>query len=246
VRAGAYIRHVPAHMLRCAFLGLLSVLGWCVLLSVLWVLVLRFLPPPVTWAMAQQVHEQGSVQRSWKPWAALSPDLPLAVIASEDQLFYQHHGFDVQAMRKALDHNARGRTVRGGSTISQQVAKNVFLWPGRNYLRKGLEAWFTLLIEAFWPKERILEMYLNVAETGKGRFGAEAVAQACFRKPAAKITREQAALVAAVLPAPQRFNACKPSAYVRRRQAWVLRQMRQLGSLETLAEPTSDATAKKK
>ncbi|MBK9422390.1 MAG: monofunctional biosynthetic peptidoglycan transglycosylase [Flavobacteriales bacterium] len=204
---------------------------WSVVVCVLWVVLLRFVPPPVTWEMADQVGEQDGIARKWVPLDAISPAMPLAVIAAEDQLFFEHHGFDIEAMRKAMDHNERSKKVRGASTISQQTAKNVFLWPGRTYVRKGLEAWFTVLIEAIWSKERILEMYLNVAETGRGRFGVEATARQCFRKPASTLSREQAALIAAVLPSPRRFDACKPSAYMRRRQAWVLRQMGQLGDL---------------
>lgn len=204
---------------------------WALLICVLWVLLLRLVPPPVTWPMAEQVREQGEVERTWKPLSAISRHMPLAVIAAEDQLFFAHNGFDIEAMRKAIRHNEHSNRKRGASTISQQVAKNVFLWPGRTFLRKGLEAWFTLLVEGLWSKERILEVYLNVAETGKGRFGVEATAQRCFHRSAAKLTAPQAALIAAVLPAPRRFNACAPSAYMRKRQAWVQRQMVQLGDL---------------
>ena len=204
---------------------------WSVVVCVLWVVLLRFVPPPVTWEMADQAGEQDGIARKWVPLDAISPAMPLAVIAAEDQLFFEHHGFDIEAMRKAMDHNERSKKVRGASTISQQTAKNVFLWPGRTYVRKGLEAWFTVLIEAIWSKEHILEVYLNVAETGRGRFGVEATARQCFRKPSSTLSREQAALIAAVLPSPRRFDACKPSAYMRRRQAWVLRQMGQLGDL---------------
>lgn len=210
---------------------LLGTLFWTFVVCVLWVLVLRFVPPPVTWHMADQAKEQGSLTRKWKPLAAMPPAMPMAVVAAEDQLFFSHHGFDVEAMRKAMDHNQRNKHKRGGSTISQQTAKNVFLWPERTLLRKGLEAGFTVLIEAIWGKERILEVYLNVAETGKGRFGVEATAQACFKRPVSKLTPAQCALVAAVLPSPRRFNACAPSAYVRQRQAWIQRQMNQLGNL---------------
>ena len=213
------------------FRTLFAVAGWVVVISILWVVVLRFIPPPVTWAMVVQAKEQGGVQRTWKPLDAIAPSMPLAVIASEDQGFYGHHGFEVEAIRKALDHNERSKRKRGASTISQQTAKNVFLWPGRNFLRKGMEVWFTLLIEGFWGKERIIEVYLNVAETGKGRFGVDATAKACFKRSAAKLTSAQSALIAAVLPSPRRYNACAPSAYVKRRQAWVQRQMSQIGNL---------------
>ena len=209
---------------------------WAMFISMLWVLVLRFVPPPVTWAMATQAKEQGDMERTWVPLSKMTSDMPLAVIAAEDQKFFDHFGFDVPAMEQAMAHNDRSKRVRGASTLSQQTAKNVFLWPGRNFVRKGLEAWFTLLMETFWSKDRIVEMYLNVAETGKGSFGVEATAQHCFKRPAAKLTDAQAALIAAVLPAPRRFNACSPSAFVQRRQAWILRQMQQLGNQMDPAE----------
>ncbi|MBS1941438.1 MAG: monofunctional biosynthetic peptidoglycan transglycosylase [Bacteroidetes bacterium] len=213
-----------------------AIAGWALAISILWVLVLRAVPPPVTWAMAAQAREQGAVQRTWKPLDAMSQAMPMAAIAAEDQQFFGHHGFDIEAMQKAFEHNGRSHRVRGASTISQQTAKNVFLWPGRTFLRKGLEAWFTLLIEGLWSKERILEVYLNVAETGKGRFGAEATARACFNRSAANLTPAQCALIAAVLPAPRRYDACRPSPFVQRRQAWILRQMDQLGNLVDPAE----------
>ena len=209
----------------------LAIIAWTFLICVLWVVLLRFVPPPVTWQMAAQSKVQGNVERTWVPLSRISPAMPLAVVAAEDQKFFDHFGFDMEAMRKAMAHNDRSKRVRGASTLSQQTAKNVFLWPGRNFVRKGLEAGFTLLMETFWSKERILEMYLNVAETGKGRFGVEATAQQCFKRTAAKLTDAQAALIAAVLPAPRRFNACSPSSFVQRRQAWILRQMDQLGTL---------------
>ncbi len=217
-------------MLHKLFRTVAATAFWILVVSVIWVLVLRFLPPPVTWAMAEQVGEQGGVERTWRSWKAMPKAMSMAVIAAEDQLFFQHHGFDMEAMQKALEHNERSSRVRGASTISQQTAKNVFLWPGRTFVRKGLEAWFTLLIEGLWGKQRILEVYLNIAETGKGRFGVEATAQACFKRSIAKLTPSQCALIAAVLPAPRRYNACKPSSYVKRRQAWIQRQMRQLGN----------------
>lgn len=204
---------------------------WAMFVSVLWVLLLRFVPPPVTWAMATQANEQGGLQRTWVPLSKITSDMPLAVIAAEDQKFFDHFGFDVEAMEQAMSHNDRSKRVRGASTLSQQTAKNVFLWPGRTFLRKGLEAWFTVLMETFWSKDRILELYLNVAETGKGRFGVEATAQHCFKRSSLRITRAQAALIAAVLPSPRRWNACAPSAFVQTRQSWILRQMAQLGDL---------------
>jgi monofunctional biosynthetic peptidoglycan transglycosylase len=217
--------------------GLIGAIAfWAVVISVLWVGLLRFIPPPVTWEMAAQAQERGGIARTWKPLSGTSSAMPLAVIAAEDQKFFDHFGFDMEAMEKAMKHNGRSKRVRGASTLTQQTAKNVFLWPGRTFLRKGLEAWFTVLMEVLWSKERVLEVYLNVAETGKGRFGVEAAAQQCFRRSALRISREQAALIAAVLPSPRRWNACRPSAFVQRRQEWILRQMRQLGDLMDPAE----------
>ncbi len=166
----------------------------------------------------------------WVDMDDISPFMGLAVIAAEDQTFPRHWGFDVAAIEKALSHNQRHETrIRGASTLSQQTAKNVFLWDGRSWLRKGLEAGLTVGIETVWSKKRILTVYLNVAEFGSGVFGVEAAAQHYFHKPASKLTMSEAALLAAVLPNPIRFKADAPSGYVRSRQAWILRQMRQLG-----------------
>lgn len=166
----------------------------------------------------------------WVDMDDISPFMGLAVIAAEDQTFPRHWGFDVAAIEKALSHNQRHETrIRGASTLSQQTAKNLFLWDGRSWLRKGLEAGLTVGIETVWSKKRILTVYLNVAEFGTGVFGVEAAAQRYFHKPASKLTMPEAALLAAVLPNPIRFKADAPSGYVRSRQAWILRQMRQLG-----------------
>ncbi|WP_194207106.1 monofunctional biosynthetic peptidoglycan transglycosylase [Superficieibacter sp. 1612_C1] len=166
----------------------------------------------------------------WVDMDDISPFMGLAVIAAEDQTFPRHWGFDVAAIEKALSHNQRHETrIRGASTLSQQTAKNLFLWDGRSWLRKGLEAGLTVGIETVWSKKRILTVYLNVAEFGSGVFGVEAAAQHYFHKPASKLTMSEAALLAAVLPNPIRFKADAPSGYVRSRQAWILRQMRQLG-----------------
>ena len=209
----------------------LSTAFWFVVISILWVGLLGFIDPPVSWVMVDQAREQGHISRATVGLQDISRNLPLSVIASEDQRFMTHNGFSWDAMRKAMEKNKKGKRIKGGSTISQQTAKNVFLWPGRNYVRKGLEAWFTLLIETFWSKERILEVYLNVAEMGKGVFGAEAAAQHCFNRPASKLTSPQCALITATLPSPRRYNCSKPSAYVRNRQQWVLRQMRNVGDV---------------
>jgi monofunctional biosynthetic peptidoglycan transglycosylase len=219
--------------IRTTFRWLFAAAFWTVLVSVLWVLLLAVVDPPVTWVMAEQASEQKAFSRTWRDLDEISRDMPLAVMAAEDQKFMDHFGFDVEAIRKAMDFNERkkGRRVKGASTISQQTAKNVFCWPGRNFLRKGLEAWFTVLIEVFWSKERIIEVYLNVAETGKGCFGVEAAAQRCYGKPAARLSRSQAALIAAVLPSPRRFDCARPSGYVSRRQGWIVGQMNNLGDL---------------
>lgn len=166
----------------------------------------------------------------WVSMDEMSPWMGLAVIAAEDQKFPDHWGFDMGAIEKALAHNERNESrIRGASTLSQQTAKNLFLWDGRSWVRKGLEAGLTLGIETVWSKKRILTVYLNIAEFGEGVFGVEAAAQRYFHKPASKLTQSEAALLAAVLPNPIRFKANAPSGYVRSRQAWILRQMRQLG-----------------
>jgi monofunctional biosynthetic peptidoglycan transglycosylase len=165
----------------------------------------------------------------WVHLEQVSPHAAIAVIAAEDQRFPFHAGFDFKSIREAIRHNARSERVRGASTISQQVAKNLFLWRGRSYLRKGLEVWFTVLIEALWPKERILEVYLNIAEFGRGIYGVEAATQRYYRKPASRLTRSQAATLAAVLPNPVRLRVDKPSRYVLERRDRILGQMRALG-----------------
>ncbi|ABV15662.1 monofunctional biosynthetic peptidoglycan transglycosylase [Citrobacter koseri] len=166
----------------------------------------------------------------WAGMDAISPWMGLAVIAAEDQKFPEHWGFDVSAIEKALAHNERNENrIRGASTLSQQTAKNLFLWDGRSWLRKGLEAGLTVGLETVWSKKRILTVYLNIAEFGDGVFGVEAASQRYFNKPASRLSMSEAALLAAVLPNPLRFKANAPSGYVRSRQAWILRQMRQLG-----------------
>ena len=172
----------------------------------------------------------------WVDLSQISPNLPLAVVASEDQKFPEHWGFDVEAIEKAYALNQHSHKVRGASTISQQVAKNLFLWSGRSYFRKGLEAYFTILIEALWPKRRILEVYLNIAEFGYGTYGAEAAAQRYFHKSASRLTRTDAAALAAVLPNPERYSAVAPSRFVQQRREWILGQMQALGGPEMLEE----------
>jgi monofunctional biosynthetic peptidoglycan transglycosylase len=204
---------------------------------------LRWLNPPVSAFMAESTvaawmegDRSHVLRRDWVDLTRISPNLALAVVASEDQKFPEHWGFDVEAIEKAYALNRHSHRIRGASTISQQVAKNLFLWSGRSYFRKGLEAWFTVLIEGFWPKRRILEVYLNIAEFGDGTYGAEAAAQRFFHVPAARLTRSQAALLAAVLPNPLRFLVAAPSRYIIQRRAWILEQMQSLGGTEMLGE----------
>ena len=172
------------------------------------------------------------LQYQWVSGKKISPNASAAVIASEDQQFYQHFGFDLQSIRSSINAYINGgRRLRGASTITQQVAKNLFLTPSKSFIRKGLEAWFTLLIEILWSKERILVVYLNVAEFGDHLFGIEAASQHYFGIPAKNLSRSQAAVLAAILPNPLKLRAARPSNYVTRRQNWILRQMRNLGGL---------------
>jgi monofunctional glycosyltransferase len=174
-------------------------------------------------------------RHEWRDWSAISKHAAIAVVASEDQQFPLHRGFDFKQIDKALADRERGRRVRGASTISQQVAKNLFLWKGQSWFRKGLEAGITVLIESCWSKQRILEVYLNIAEFGPGTYGVQSASRRFFRRDAASLTRAQAALLAAVLPAPSRLKVQAPSRYVQRRQAFILRQMGALGGPAYLA-----------
>lgn len=211
---------------------LLAVAG-CVLLTLLLVLPLRWLPPLTSSFMLQNWVGQASlsarIRYDWEPRAKISRRAALAVMAAEDQKFLDHSGFDFESIRKAWERNARSKKVRGASTISQQVAKNLWLWPGRSWLRKGLEAWFTLWLEICWPKERILEIYLNTAQFGPHVFGVEAASRLYFNKPAGSLNELEAALLAAVLPNPQRFSVRNPSRHVRVRQEWIRVHARRLG-----------------
>jgi monofunctional biosynthetic peptidoglycan transglycosylase len=203
-------------------------------ITVLWVLAYKFIPPPLTATMVGNAIKNIGTEQSvfwnykWVKIDHISAHLQLAVVAAEDQKFPNHFGFDKDAIEDALENNQKGKKIRGGSTISQQTAKNAFLWQGRSWVRKGLEAYFTLLIELIWGKKRILEVYLNIAEMGNGIYGAEAASQLFFNRTALEINSYQAALLAAVLPSPKKYSASKPGPYVRKRQQWVLRQMRNL------------------
>lgn len=205
------------------------------LLSILSVIVLRFVPVYFTPLMGIRLVEQIGEKKkpkllhTWVGYEDISDNLKRAVIASEDQLFFEHKGFDKKQIKKAIEENKKRKRARGASTISQQTAKNVFLWPKSSWFRKGLETYFTVLIEFFWSKDRILHVYLNSMETGDGIYGAEAVAQHHFNTSANKLSQSQSALIAATLPNPLRFSSKKPSAYMFKRQASILRQMRNIG-----------------
>lgn len=215
-----------------------KLLLWFFALSLLWVLIYRFVNPPVTLLMVQRNFERkadgkpGKITKKWVKFDEISEPMKRAAVAAEDQLFLKHLGFDVKAIEKAYESNAKGKKIRGGSTISQQTAKNVFLWPGRSFIRKGFEAYFTLLIEVLWSKERILEVYLNVIEMGDGIYGAEAASQAYFGKSCRKLSRAEAALIAACFPNPLRWTPRRPTAYIYHRQSLIMRNMRRLGPLD--------------
>ena len=228
----------------------LRALAWAALAfvaaSILVVLAYRWVPPPTSaFVLARRVDgwtgamPKAPIERRWVAADKVAPELFLAVVAAEDQRFPAHYGFDLVAIEKALDERDNGR-VRGASTISQQVAKNLFLWSGRSWVRKGLEVWFTGLIELTWPKRRILEVYVNFAEFGDGVYGAEAAAQRYFGRKAAALNAAQAARLAAVLPSPKRYSAARPGPYVLQRQRWIERQMRQLGGRGYLAPLFAD------
>lgn len=212
-----------------------------VLLSAAPVLALRWVNPPLTAVMVERLAAArlaGSpdfrLHHRWVPWDEISPYMRLAVVASEDQTFPYNWGFDFSSIRKALQEHEEGERLRGASTITQQVARNLFLWTGRSWVRKGIEAYITVLLEALWPKQRILEVYLNIVELGDGVFGVEAAAERDFGVSAATLNARQAALLAAVLPNPLHLHVRHPSEYVLQRRAWILRQMKQLGGVAYL------------
>lgn len=223
---------------RRIFRFFLKVLLWFFAVSIGLVILYRFIPVPITPLMVIRLFEQAAdenrdmkLKKAWVSMDEISKNAPQAVYASEDQKFLEHSGFDIEAMKKAWEGNQAGKRVKGASTITQQTVKNVFLWQGRNYLRKGLEAYFTVLVELIWPKERIMEVYLNVIEMGDGVYGIEAAAQEFYKKPAANLSRAEAAMIAAVLPNPIRWSPTRPTNYNRQRQAWIMRQMNNLSPL---------------
>ena len=215
--------------------GLLKFVFGLFLLSIGIVVLYRFVPVPVTILQLSRCVEQFENDkpiRLKKDWVSLDEiinKLQLAVVCSEDQKFLNHNGFDVEAIEKAIEHNRKGKRVRGASTISQQTAKNVFLWQGRTWVRKGLEVYFTGLIEFIWSKERIMEVYLNVIEMGDGIYGAEMACQIYFKKSASDLSTAEAALLASILPSPRKYSAINPSSFVRGRQSWTMTQMKHWG-----------------
>ncbi len=218
----------------------LAAVAWCVL-SVGQVAIFAFVDPPSSaviqrdrierfWSRSEQ---QGLTHR-WVDFEQISEQIPIALIAAEDQQFPFHSGFDLAAIRKAVEHNQQSKSLRGGSTITQQVAKNLFLWQERSYLRKGLETWYAFWIDLIWSKQRIIEVYANIAEFGDGVYGVEAAAQTFYAKPALRLSARESATLAAVLPSPKRYNARNPGPWVRSRANWIQRQVIQLGGPEYL------------
>jgi monofunctional glycosyltransferase len=219
-----------------------AILAW-VVLTVVPVLLLRWVPPfTSTFMLEARIEALRAGDRGyhtdyhWVSLERISPQAAIAVIASEDQTFPINYGFDLKSIRSAVRAAQRGRRLRGASTISQQVAKNLFLWPGRSMARKAVEAYFTVLLEVLWPKERILEVYLNVAEFGRGIYGVEAAARRFYHEPASRLTASQAALLAAVLPNPVHWHVDRPSRFVAWKQQWILSQMRNLGGATYLRD----------
>lgn len=244
-------RKSSAHPYRRAFRLIQRPLHWIRYLALFFVLstaavtvIFAFLPPPATPLMLIRCAQQWAdgdpvrLRKDWTPLEDISPHLVAAVVAAEDQQFFAHRGFDWESIVGAFAINMQGKRKLGASTITQQTAKNLFLWPARSWLRKGLEAYFTLLMETFWTKRRILTMYLNVIETGDGLYGVEAASRRYFGVPAKRLGREQAALIAAVLPNPRRWSPARPTAYIAMRQAWILRQMELRGPLSPADHPS--------
>ena len=225
---------------------------WFFIVSIVSVILFRWIPIPLTPLMLIRCVEHkmdGKEMKLNKDWVSLdeiAPSLQLAVVCSEDQNFIKHNGFDFEAIEKAMDYNETHTKTRGASTISQQTAKNVFLWQGRSYLRKGLEVYFTFLIETFWSKERIMEVYLNVIEMGDGIYGAQAASKTFFKKEAKYMSKSECATIAAVLPNPRKFNAGKPSAYTQKRRGWVMNQMSLWGGVLKYEEVEEKVVKKKK
>lgn len=225
-------------MFKRVYLFLLKAMIWFFGVSIALVVVFKFVPIPFTPLMVIRAIENkidGNdmvCSHDWEPIDNISVNLQKAVIASEDARFLTHKGFDFDAIQKAMENNEKGKKLKGGSTISQQTAKNVFLWQGRSYFRKGLEAYFTVLIEMIWGKERIMEVYLNSIEMGDGVYGAEAATQYWYRKECSNLTKIEAAGIAAILPNPRKFKASNSSAFINARKARIVKRMRQVGTLK--------------
>jgi len=217
---------------------LLKTVAWFFAISIISVIIFRFVPIPITPLMIIRCVEQKwdgkdlKLKKDWVSLEKISSAMPLAVIAAEDQKFEEHFGFDLEAIKKAEKYNKKhqGKKTRGASTISQQTAKNVFLWPNRSYIRKGFEVYFTFLIEIFWSKQRIMEVYLNVIEMGNGVYGVEAAAQEYFRKPASKLSVREASLIAAILPSPLKWSPVKPNARVQKKAGRIMHFISRLKS----------------
>lgn len=225
-------------MFRRIIRFLFKAILWFFTISIFGVIVFKFVPVPLTPLMVVRAIENKMdgkemiCSHDWEPLENISTNLQKAVIASEDGTFLTHHGFDFDAIQKAMKNNEKGKKLKGGSTISQQTAKNVFLWQGRSYLRKGLEAYFTVLIELIWGKERIMEVYLNSIEMGDGVYGAEAACQYWYKKEATNLTKYEAAGIAAILPNPRKFKATNSTSYINRRKDRIVKHMRYVGKLE--------------
>lgn len=217
-------------MLKKGFKILLRVLLGFVIISFVSTLIFRFVPIPFTPLMIIRYFEMedGKIDKDWKSLDEIGKNMPLAVVTAEDQKFAEHFGFDMEAIEKAMKYNEKhkGKKVKGASTISQQTAKNVFLWPGRSWIRKGLEVYFTFVIEICWSKERIIEVYLNVIEMGPGVYGSEAASQYYFNKSASDLTKKEAATIAAILPNPIRWSASRPTPYIIKKRNWIVRHMK--------------------
>jgi monofunctional glycosyltransferase len=215
------------HLFRWSFKFILVFMS----LSIFIIFGLRYFNPPISSFMIQAKIQSNAdrVTQKWVSFEDMSPYIKIAVIASEDQKFFEHHGFDIESIKKAWVDIQQGKRIRGASTISQQLAKNLFLWPSKSFFRKGMEAYFTGLIELMWSKQRILEVYLNIIEFGQGYYGVESASQAYYNVSVKNLSIKQGALLAAVLPNPHRFHVNKPSRYIIKRRDWIVQQIKQLG-----------------
>ncbi len=213
--------------------------------QLIYLILLRWINPPITITQLSNWVGGNGLKRDYVDYEDISVPVKLAVIASEDQLFADHDGFDFKSIKRAMKHNKKSRSLQGASTISQQVAKNVFLWQGRSWIRKGLEVYFTFMVELLWSKKRILEVYLNVIEMGKGVFGIEAAAQRYFKKPAKNLSKQETAMIAACLPNPKIYNVKPVSAHVASRYPWIMQQMNNISDDEDIKEIVQKEALKK-